>query len=163
MSKRDFVKLLNKNRDLELDQVKAVEPTRKGMKNVLAATLLECIIHDSRKHAALFKAMTDVESGTVPREMDVGEGIDMTEAIDEHIEVESEMIKQIESMLENVEDDKVRVVLQYILEEEHRHHSTLQRMADLFGRGEEGYEEYYDLFEKFTYSGPEHGRKAHKY
>ncbi len=83
----EILESLRKQRSIELDHVKALKPTIKAVSDRLASALLESIIHDSKKHAVLCKALIDIETGAVMPEMDVGDVIDISQAIEEHIEV----------------------------------------------------------------------------
>ena len=65
-------------------------------------------------------------------EMDVGDVIDISQEIEKHIEVEAEMIKRLESMLKKSSDDRISVILGYMLSDERRHHSILKRIFDQF-------------------------------
>ena len=123
---------LRAQRSIELDHVKALKPTIKGVSDRLASALLESIIHDSKKHAVFCKALIDVETGAVLPEMDVGDVIEVSQAIEEHIKVEAEMIKSLESMMEKSLDDRTRIILRYMLSDERRHHSILKRIVNLF-------------------------------
>ena len=144
----EFIRLLREQRKLELSHIEALRPTMEAASNEIASTLLESLIHDSLKHAALCKVLIDAETGVIPTEMDVGEAIDMSQAIEEHIKSEAKMIKRLESMIGKTEDEKLRAVLDYMLSDERRHHNTLKRMAQLFTQGEPSSEKYFDLFER---------------
>ena len=128
----EILEILREQRSIEFDHVKALKPTIKAVSDRLASALLESIIHDSKKHAVLCKALIDIETGAVMPEMDVGDVIDISQAIEEHIEVEVEMIKRLESMLKKSSDDRISVILGYMLSDERRHHSILKRIVDQF-------------------------------
>lgn len=146
----EFIRLLRDQRKLELSHAEALRPTMEAASNEIASTLLESLIHDSLKHASLCKVLIDAETGVIPTEMDVGEAVDMSQAIEEHMKSEEEMIKRLESMLGKTEDEKTRAVLGYMLSDERLHHNTLKRMARLFTQSETRSEEYFDLFERYT-------------
>jgi rubrerythrin len=146
-----FVTLLREQRGLELDHVKTLNNTRRGVTDRLASALLESITHDSRKHAVLCKALIDIEIGAVLPEMDVGDIIDVYQALEEYIKTEEEMIKRLESMLTKTLDGRTNAILRYLLADERRHHNTLKRMADLFSQSKIRFEEYLDLVEKYTH------------
>ena len=95
--------------------------------------------------------------------MYVGDVIDMSQALEEHVKVEVKMIKRLESMMEQTLDDRTHAILLYMLSDERRHHNTLITMLDLFRQSEIRIEEYLDLVEKYTYPGQNHGHKAHRF
>jgi len=135
----------------------------KAISDQLVSSLLESIVHDSLKHAAFCKVLIDIETGVIPPEIDVGDAIDMAQAIEEHVEVEAEMIKRLESMLTKTEDERTKGILNHMLSDERRHHNVLKRMANLFSQSETRFVEYLDLFEKYMYPGPNHGHKAPRF
>jgi rubrerythrin len=128
----DILDSLREQRRIELDHIKALNPTINAVSDRLAIALLESIIHDSKKHAALCKALIDIERGAVRREMDVGDVIDLSHVLEEHIEVEVKMIKYLESIMNTSQDDRTRVILGYMLSDERRHHSILKRILEQF-------------------------------
>ncbi|MCW4038474.1 MAG: hypothetical protein NWF13_07040 [Candidatus Bathyarchaeota archaeon] len=159
----EFVRLLRAQRDLEEGHVAALRPTMKAISDQLVFTLLESIVHESLKHAAFCKALIDLETGVIPPKLDVGDAIDMAQAIEEHVEVEAAMIKRLEYMLTKTEDEKTKGILNYMLSDERRHHNTLTRMANLFSQHETRFGEYLDLFERYLYPRPTHGHKAPRF
>ncbi|UCH02733.1 MAG: hypothetical protein JSV20_02810 [Candidatus Bathyarchaeota archaeon] len=159
----DLIKLLRKQRDMEMSHVAALKPTMEAIADKLVSTLLESIIYDSRKHAAFCKILIDLETGVMIPEMDVGDAIDMAQAIEEHIEAEAEMIKRLEAMLLKTEDDRSKGILNYMLTDERRHHNALKKMAVLFSQSETPFEDYLNVFEKYMYPGPNHSHKAPRF
>ncbi len=158
----ELAELFKKQRSVELGHARALRPTMNSRSSELASVLLESIIHDSRKHAAFFKTLIDIESGKVRPEMDLGEAMDASKAIEDHIKVEQEMIDFIEDLLKQPSlGGWTRAILTSMLSDERRHHNILRGMADFFTRegGADG-EEYFGLDEKYMYQGPDHGHKA---
>jgi len=156
-----LVELLEEQRKVETDHAKALRPTMKAVSNRLASVLLESILHDSRKHAAFCRVLIDIESKLVPPETDVGDAIDTLQAVEEHIQAEAEMMKRLETMLKMPLDNRTRSVLNQMLSDERRHHEALKEIAGLLRQGATRFDEYLDLFEKYTYPGPDHGHRAH--
>jgi hypothetical protein len=75
-----IVDLLKEQRAMELGHVERLQPTIEGVGHRLVAALLETVVHDSRKHAALCQALIDVEAGAAPATLDT----DMATAVDLH-------------------------------------------------------------------------------
>jgi rubrerythrin len=65
------------------------------------------------------------------------------------------MITQLEGMLEKVEDDRVKYILEMMLDDEKRHHNTLKELSSLLDRNETAFEEYMMLFQKYMIVPPE--------
>jgi len=152
----DVVELLRKQRELELGHVKGLQPTMKAVGHHLVRALLETIVHDSKKHAALCQALIDVEAGAAPMTLDtdMATAVELHQQIKQHVRVEEDMIERVRHIMEGVEDERVRDVLRYILQDEERHHVTLQRLSNLIDRDTTAYDEYLDLFQKFMVVPP---------
>ena len=146
-----LVALFKVQRRLELNHVKTLKPTLKIVSDQLASALLEAIIHDSRKHAAFCKLLIDIESGKGSSELDVENAIEVYQAIEEHLEVEAEMLNHLKSLLGKADDSRSKAIINYMLSDERRHHNTLKRMADLFNQIEREYDEYLNLVERYLY------------
>ena len=153
----DLVELLKEQRELELSHVEKLKPTVEAVPNRLISAMLESIVHDSRKHAALCQALVDVEAGAVPLRLDtdMATALQMAQAVKQHIRVEADMIQRLESMLVKVEDDRVAYILRYILADEGRHHVVLTRMATLLDRDDTAYDEYLELAQKYMFVLPD--------
>jgi len=98
----------------------------------------------------------DVEAGVGPLKLDVdmATAVKAAQAVKQHIRVDADMIRRLESMLEMVEDDRVADVLRYILADERRHHNALTRMAVLLDRDETAFDEYLELVQKYMFGPP---------
>ena len=70
----NLIEMLKEQRDLELEHVKRLQPSVEKAGHRLVSALLETILHDSRKHAALCQALIDVEAGAAPVTLDVDMG-----------------------------------------------------------------------------------------
>ena len=153
----DLVDMLKEQRELELNHVEKLMPTVEAVPNRLISAMLESIVHDSRKHAALCQALVDVEAGAVPLRLDtdMATALKMSQAIKQHIRVEADMIKRLESMLERVEDDRVADILRYLLTDERRHHAVLTKMDNLLDRDYTAYDEYLELAQKYMFVPPD--------
>ena len=152
----DVVELLRKQRELELGHVERLQPTMKAVGHRLVRALLETIVQDSKKHAALCQALIDVEAGAAPMTLDtdMATAIELHQQIRQHVRVEEDMIERVRRIMEGVEDERVRDILQYILQDEERHHATLQRLSNLIDMDTTAYDEYLDLFQKFMVVPP---------
>jgi rubrerythrin len=52
-------------------------------------------------------------------------------------------------MAREAKDKRVKAMIQYILEDEKRHHSTLQALSNLMDQDNAAFEEYLELFQKY--------------
>ena len=83
----EVIELLKDQKRLELGHVKAIGETMKGIENPMVKVVLESIVHDSRKHAAIAQALIDVEAGEVPAklDMDLGPAATLNQSIKLHL------------------------------------------------------------------------------
>ncbi len=79
----ELVDMLKEQRELELSHVEKLMPTVNAIPSRLISAMLESIVHDSRKHAALCQALVDVEAGAVPMKLDtdMATALQMSQAI----------------------------------------------------------------------------------
>jgi len=69
--------------------------------------------------------------GDVPSEMEGGDVLDASKAIEEHIQVEEQMIKRLESMLTQQIDVQSRELLNYLVADERRDHNLLKKIMEI--------------------------------
>ena len=152
----DLIGLLEQQRALELDHAERIRLTAEAAGHRLVSALLETIVHDSLKHAALCQALIDVEAGAAPTTLDVDmvTALGLHQSIRQHAGAEEEMIRRLEDLLAGDLDDRVRAILGHMLRDERRHHSALQRLSNLIDRDTAAYDEYLNLFQKYTVSPP---------
>ena len=151
-----IIDLLKEQKALELGHVERLQPTIDEVGHRLVAALLETVVHDSRKHAALCQALIDVEAGAAPAtlDMDMATAIGLHQSIKQHTRVEEDMIGRIEAIIAEVEDDRVKEILDYILSDERRHHATLRQLSNLIDRDTTAFDEYLNLFQKYMIVPP---------
>jgi rubrerythrin len=147
----NMVEQLKEQKKIELSHIKELKPSVAKAQNKLVAALLESIVLDSQKHAAICQALIDVKGGEIPASMDIdmGAAVDLHQNIKQHIRVEADMLTRVGVMAREAKDKRVKAMIQYILEDEKRHHSTLQALSNLMDQNNTAFEEYLDLFQKY--------------
>lgn len=147
----DVIDLLKEQKRLELGHVEAIGKTMKDIENPMVKVVLESIVHDSRKHAAIAQALIDVEAGEVPTklDMDLGPATILNQSIKQHVRVEMNMIEMLGEIGDLVKDDRVKRFIDYLVEEEKRHHKLLKEFSLLLDRDRVSMDEYLDLFQKY--------------
>jgi rubrerythrin len=152
-----IVKHLKEQKDLELSHIKTLTPLAERISHPLVRVVLQAIIQDSGKHASICQALIDVDAGEVPQrlDLDMARAIDLHQQIKQHIRVESKMITSLETMIKEVKDDRVAGLLNYMLEDERRHHGLLTGLSNLLDRDEAAFDEYMKLFQTFMIVPPE--------
>jgi rubrerythrin len=153
----DVIELLKKQRQLELAHVKILGKSIEELKHPMTRVILESIIYDSMKHAAIAQALIDVEAGRAPMKLDVdlGPAVNLHQNIKQHVRVEKQMIELLGNIDELVEDDRVQAFIDYLVEEEKRHHKLLNELSNLIDRDSVTLDEYVGLFQKYMIVPPE--------
>ena len=146
-----LIEQLKEQKKIEQNHVKELKPTVAKAKNKLVSALLESIVLDSMKHAALCQALIDVKGGESHGSMDkdMRAVVDIHQDIKQYIRVEADMLTRMGVMAREVKEKRVKAIIQYILEDEKRHHSTLQALSNLIGNDSTAFEEYLELFQKY--------------
>jgi rubrerythrin len=153
----DVIELLKKQKQLELGHVEILGESIEDLKHPMARVILESIIYDSMKHAAITQALIDVEAGRAPMKLDVdlGPAVNLHQSIKQHVRVERQMIELLGNIDDLVEDDRVQAFIDYLVEEEKRHHKLLNELSNLIDRDSISLDEYVGLFQKYMIVPPE--------
>lgn len=151
-----IINLLQKQKEIEYNHVENLKKSLEDIKHPLVTVLLEIIINDSKKHAVVCQALLNVDAGSVPFKMDLdmGSAVNLHQDIKKHIMIEKKMIQQLGNAIKLVDDDRVVGFLNYLLEEEKRHHEMLKMMSNLIDRDTVSIDEYLGLFQKYMIVSP---------
>ncbi|MEM3012898.1 MAG: hypothetical protein QW084_06010 [Candidatus Hadarchaeales archaeon] len=98
--------------------------------------VLEGISLDSVKHARMYEAALKLLQGMVREEVKEEQLREQEELLRKHLKWEEELLEKIDSVLPQVEDERVRMLLQAIREDERRHHLLLKKVMELLVRRE---------------------------
>ena len=153
---KEVVDLLKEQKKIELGHVTALTDTMKTVQNPMIKVLLDMIVFDSRKHAAIAQALIDVEAGSTPHrlDMDLGPATSFNQNIKQHVRVEQDMIEKLGEISKMVNDDRVKKFVDYWVDEERKHHTILKEFSLLLDRNS-SMDEYMDLFQKYMIVPPE--------
>jgi rubrerythrin len=125
---KDQVKVENKIVDALNKSLPEIEnPTVKG---VLKGISLDSVKH-AEMYASAIRLMTTVSKALTQENLDRQQDL-----IEKHIQTEAELIKKISKTLPTVKDNKVRLLLSAILEDEKRHHGLLKEVLEILVKGE---------------------------
>jgi len=127
----DLLEMLQKNRDIELTNVKMVQEKEERFKSAGVRLTLYQIRMDSAKHAQIYQTLIDlIKEGTTKYLWDyridryVGQ-IATDRVLQEHVELENDMIRGTEQALRRTDDPGMKLMLQHIVDDEKRHHKML--------------------------------------
>ncbi|MCX8188270.1 MAG: ferritin-like domain-containing protein [Nitrososphaeria archaeon] len=92
--------------------------------------LLTTVAFDSEKHSHLYIAILDLldKSRKMVPESDIEK---IQDEIELHIKIESKMYQTVKSLLEDIDDPKIKMILQLIMEDEIRHHKIFQELKNV--------------------------------
>ncbi|MEM3731783.1 MAG: ferritin-like domain-containing protein [Candidatus Bathyarchaeia archaeon] len=139
---------------IENEIVDSLNSALKEVKNPPVKGVLKGISLDSVKHAEMYAAAIELLTGV--SQALTQENLDKQKAhVEKHIRMEAELIKKISSVLPTVENEKVKLLLNAVLDDEKRHHELLKMVLEILVRGETITED--DWWELLWKNVPFHG------
>jgi rubrerythrin len=130
-----MLKFLENQIQLEERIVQSVNESIDKIENEAVRTALRGISLDSKKHAEMYTSainlLTTTSIALNEEQLDLQKKV-----IEDHIEMEEAVIKLLEKRVNNVENEKVELLLKAILADEHRHHKLLKTLYQIVIRGE---------------------------
>jgi len=138
----------------EEEIVASVRDSLEKMSHPAVKGVLEGISLDSLKHAKMYEAALGLLAG-VREEVKEEQLREQEELLRKHLRWEEELMGKIGSVLPEVENEKVRMLLEAILSDERRHHLLLRKVLELLVRGETVTGE--DLWDLLWKNVPYHG------
>lgn len=153
-TKNELITFLKAQIEIENEIVDSLNSALIEVKNPPVKGVLKGISLDSVKHAEMYAAATELLIGVA--QALTQEHLDKQKAlVEKHIRMEAELIKKISKVLPTVENEKVKLLLNAILEDEKRHHALLKIVLEILVRGETITEE--DWWELLWKNVPFHG------
>lgn len=131
----EMIKFFENQIDLEKKIVESAQDAINEIENEAVSTALRGISLDSSKHAEMYRSAINLLSATTVALNE--EQLDLQKkVISDHIKMEEAVIKKLEKRMEDVENEKVKLLLKAILADEHRHHKLLENLYEILIRGE---------------------------
>jgi hypothetical protein len=145
----NLVQQLKEQKKLEQSHSKALKPSV-AKANKLVAALLESILLDGMRHATILQALADMNAGEMSSSSNIDVAVaDLHQEIREHVRVEAEILSKVGVIAREAKERHVKAVLQSILEDEKRYHSTLQALSNMMERGSMTVGDYLELLQKY--------------
>jgi rubrerythrin len=120
---------------VENEIVTSLEKALVDMKNPAVKGVLKGVSLDSVKHAELYTSaitlLTNASTALTQDNLD-----EQRVLINKHIEIESKLIKKLQTMIPAIENEKVVFLLKAILNDEIRHHAMLKMTLEIIVHGE---------------------------
>jgi rubrerythrin len=134
-SKEEMIKFMKEQIQVENEIVDSLNNALVGMKNPPVKGVLKGISLDSVKHAEMYASAVELLTGV--SQALTQEKLDKQKAmVEKHIRMEAELIQKINKVIPNIENEKVKLLVNAILEDEKRHHRLLNMVLEILVRGE---------------------------
>ena len=143
-----LVKFLQKQIEVENKIVESINEALGEMANPVVKTALKGIGLDSLKHAEMYTAAVRLLTAAPPalsQELTQHDLDKQRKLVEKHIHIEAELIEQLTEMMQGLENKKVELLLDAILQDERKHHELLKRMLQILVRGETVTEEWWKV------------------
>ncbi|MHA2224073.1 MAG: ferritin-like domain-containing protein [Candidatus Hodarchaeales archaeon] len=127
MNKQEIIEFYNKQIELEEKIVESAENTIQNMKNKMVRELILGIAMDSNKHASLLNALIALNSESTPLiAEEITDQIKLN--LETHIELEQYAIDNYQKLWKVLDNEKEKLVIKAILNDEIRHHKLLKQI-----------------------------------
>ena len=134
-SKDELVEFLKEQVKVENKIVDSLNKSLPEIDNPTVKGVLKGVSLDSVKHAEMYasavRLMTTVSKAMTQENLDKQKDL-----VERHIQMEADLIKKISKVLPTVKDNKVKLLLSAILEDEKRHHGLLKQILEILVKGE---------------------------
>ena len=133
--KDNLLEFLKNQVKVEKEIVASLSKPLQSMKNPAVKGVLKGVSLDSIKHAELYmSAITLLTAASTALTQDNLD--EQRKLIEKHIEIESRLIKKLETMIPTIDNSKVVFLLNSILADERRHHEMLKMVLEIVIHGE---------------------------
>jgi rubrerythrin len=134
-SKDELVDLFKNQIKIEQTIVDSVKEGLTEIKNPAVKGVLNGISLDSLKHAQMYSSAITLLT-SVPQALTEGNLDKQKKLVKKHIQLEVDVIQKLDEIIPLVQNEKVKLLLNAILEDEKRHHDLLQKVLNILVKGE---------------------------
>jgi len=149
-----MIEFLNELIQIEKQIVRSLDESLVEIENPVVKGVLKGVSLDSAKHAQMYSAAIELMMRT-SKALSEQELEKQRSLIKKHIEMEKGLIKRISEKIPQIEDEKVKLLLNAILSDEKRHHELLKQILKIIVHGETITNE--EWFDAMWRSVPFHG------
>jgi uncharacterized membrane-anchored protein YjiN (DUF445 family) len=147
-------RFFEKQVSVEDEIVSSINKALVKIKNPAVKGVLKGISLDSVKHAEMYKAAIELLS-SVPPALTQAEFDELFKFVKKHVAEEERAMLSMEEVMNQVEDEKVKLLLDAIFSDEQRHHKLLSEIMDILVKRETITEE--DWWDVLWKNVPFHG------
>ncbi|UCE29178.1 MAG: ferritin-like domain-containing protein [Candidatus Bathyarchaeota archaeon] len=135
ISEDEIVAFFRKQINIENEIVDSATEALDEIRNPAVKGVLKGISLDSTKHAEMYSAAINLLTSVPPALTQ--ENLDkQKELVEKHIHIEAELVEKIRRKIPNIENKKVKLLTNAILQDEKRHHKLLREILEILVRGE---------------------------
>ncbi len=131
----------------ERETVDHLGKTIKKMKNNVIKILMQIMLIDSLKHGKILEIILSILKTPTLEGSEIGE---VAQNLKEHVEEEKIMMENFENLVDKVEDQRVRFLLENIITDEKRHHNIVERIAELVVDSETSDDAWWDFLYRYS-------------
>jgi hypothetical protein len=148
LSKEEITRFFEKQIFMENEIVTSINKALVKIINPAVKGVLKGISLDSVKHGEMYKAAIELLS-TVPPALSQQEFDELLKFVKKHITEEEKAILSMEEVMNQIEDEKVKLLLEAIFSDEQRHHKLLNDVMEILVKRETiGEEDWWDILWK---------------
>jgi len=132
---------------VERKTVDHLSETINKTKNNVIKILMQIMLIDSLKHAKILEIILSILNTPKLERSEIGE---VTQHLKEHVEEEKIMMENFEDLVDKVEDQRIRFLLENIITDEKRHHNIVERIAKLVVNSETSDDAWWDFLYRYS-------------
>jgi rubrerythrin len=132
---------------IENEIINTAETSAKNIENIIVREMVLGIAMDSRKHKSLLSTLIALHERIALIDEPITD--QLKQNLEEHIRLEQKAIDTYKKLLDNLEDEREKLIIRFILKDEIRHHKFLKQLHE-------------DLVEKLTFTDEDYWNWAWK-
>jgi rubrerythrin len=150
MSMEDLKKIIEARIKNEQEAARSLQDSTRKTDNTVIRLLLYELALDSAKHEHMLKAILSLldSPSSLPSRR---ESEEFHKIIEQHVEIEHEMLTSFEKIVDLAKDKRVRFILQDIISDEKKHHAIIKRVHQLISEGDKVKDEkWWDFLYRYS-------------
>ena len=129
-SKEELITFLKEQIKIENKIVESLNKSVREIENPTVKGVLKGISLDSIKHSHLYSSaielLTSISRALTQEHLDK-----QRELVEKHIRMEAELIEKLNKTIPNIENEKIKLLLNAIQSDEKRHHELLKKVLEI--------------------------------
>lgn len=149
IGKNDFKMMIEERIEDERKVAGMLHDSVKKTENPIIKLLLYQLALDSAKHEHMLRTILHLSES--PTEQFKNEGQEFRKTIENHAELEHEMLEGFEKIVDKTKDKRIRFILQDIISDEKKHHAIMRHVYELVSESEKAQDEkWWDFLYRYS-------------